>query len=95
MDHEVPGSMANQDQGHHRPHVHRPHGPIEKEVVTPKDLTRGQFIYAYVPGRFIVDYMPTRVGPPFRYSLITSLFFAWGFAYGLLDSLNKYVPRLL
>jgi MFS transporter, FHS family, L-fucose permease len=25
----------------------------------------------------------------YAYSLITSLFFAWGFAYGLLDSLNK------
>ena len=26
----------------------------------------------------------------YAYSLITSLFFAWGFAYGLLDSLNKW-----
>ena len=28
----------------------------------------------------------------YAYSLITSLFFAWGFAYGLLDSLNKWAP---
>ncbi|KAG8841101.1 hypothetical protein FRB91_005368 [Serendipita sp. 411] len=27
----------------------------------------------------------------YAYSLVTSLFFAWGFAYGLLDSLNKYI----
>ncbi|KAG8836935.1 hypothetical protein FRB91_008398, partial [Serendipita sp. 411] len=26
----------------------------------------------------------------YAYSLVTSLFFAWGFAYGLLDSLNKH-----
>jgi len=30
----------------------------------------------------------------YAYGLITSLFFAWGFAYGLLDSLNKYVLLL-
>ena len=31
----------------------------------------------------------SRVQFIYAYSLITSLFFAWGFAYGLLDSLNK------
>jgi hypothetical protein len=51
--------MASQDQGHHRPHLHQPHGPIEK-VVKPKELTRGQFVYAYVLGRSLVDDMLTR-----------------------------------
>ncbi|KAF8494537.1 major facilitator superfamily domain-containing protein [Gautieria morchelliformis] len=30
----------------------------------------------------------------YAYSLITSLFFAWGFAYGLLDSLNKHFQEV-
>ncbi|KIJ54779.1 hypothetical protein M422DRAFT_775013 [Sphaerobolus stellatus SS14] len=30
----------------------------------------------------------------YAYSLITSLFFAWGFAYGLLDSLNKHFQQV-
>lgn len=46
--------MDSQDQGHYRPHLHQPHGPIEK-VVKPRELTRGQFIYAYVLSRFLVD----------------------------------------
>jgi hypothetical protein len=54
--------MASPDQGHQRPHVHQPHGPIEKEVVAPKELTKGQFVYAYVLGRSLVDDMLTKVG---------------------------------
>ncbi|KAF8505334.1 hypothetical protein BU17DRAFT_101020 [Hysterangium stoloniferum] len=30
----------------------------------------------------------------YAYSLVTSLFFAWGFAYGLLDSLNKHFQQV-
>ena len=85
--------MTSKDQGHHPPPLHQPHGPIEK-VVEPTELTRGQFIYAYVLGSSLLDDMLTRLDLPFRYSLVTSLFFAWGFAYGLLDSLNKCVPGL-
>lgn len=51
--------MDIQDQDHHRPHLHQPHGPIEKEVVKPKELTRGQFIYAYILSRSLVDDMLT------------------------------------
>ena len=50
--------MNSQDQGHDRPHPHQPQGPIEK-VVKPKELTRGQFIYAYVLNRSLVDDMLT------------------------------------
>ena len=52
--------MESQDQGHHRPHLFQPHGLIGKEVVKPKELTRGQFIYAYVLRRSLVDGMLTR-----------------------------------
>lgn len=51
------GRMASQDQG---PHLH-PQGPIE--VVKPKELTRGQFVYAYVPGQSLVDNVLTALGP--------------------------------
>ena len=50
--------MDSQDQGHDRRHPHQPQGPIEK-IVKPKELTRGQFIYAYVLGRSLVDDMLT------------------------------------
>ena len=50
--------MDSQDQGHHRPDLHQLRGPIEK-VVKPRELTRGQFIYAYVLIRFLVDDMLT------------------------------------
>lgn len=41
--------------------------------------------------KVVVPTQLTRAQFIYAYSLITSLFFAWGFAYGLLDSLNKYV----
>lgn len=50
--------MDSQDQGHHRPQLHQPNGPIQK-VVKARELTRGQFIYAYVLSRFLVDDMLT------------------------------------
>ena len=51
--------MDSQDQGHDHPQPHpHPQGPIEK-VVKPKELTRGQFIYAYVLSRSLVDDMLT------------------------------------
>lgn len=46
--------MDSQDQGHDHPHPHQ----IEK-VVKPKELTRGQFIYAYVLSRSLMDDMLT------------------------------------
>jgi hypothetical protein len=50
--------MDSQDQDHHRPHHHQPHGPIEK-VVAPRELTRGQFVYAYGLSQSLVGDMLT------------------------------------
>ncbi|GJJ15638.1 hypothetical protein Clacol_009916 [Clathrus columnatus] len=43
-----------------------------------------------VQEKVIVPTQLSRAQFIYAYSLITSLFFAWGFAYGLLDSLNKH-----
>lgn len=58
-----------------KPHIHKPHVP-HPEVGTEEEVVAPQEL---TKGEFI-----------YAYALITSLFFAWGFAYGMLDSLNKH-----